>query len=196
MAAEPQRNLAAWRQRIDAGVREAVPLALERDVGIGPQRLHHLDLFLGPLAPVVEILVEADELHLVPAHADAEPEAAAAEHVETGGLLGDQHRLALREDQHLGGEFDLFRAGGDETERHEGVVEQAEPTRTAAGGVGRVAAEHVVRQRETFVAFGLGELCEFAHDRAIAADVAERQGNSEMHGRFLALAGCWSPASL
>jgi hypothetical protein len=52
-------------------------------------------------------------------------------------------------------------------------VEQAEPTRTAAGGVRRVAAEHVVRQRQTFVAFGLGELCEFAHDRAIATDVTE-----------------------
>jgi len=41
-------------------------------------------------------------------------------------------------------------------------VEQAEPTRTAAGGVRRVAAEHVVRQRQTFVTFGLGELSEFA----------------------------------
>jgi hypothetical protein len=196
VAAEPQRNFAAGRQRIDAGVLEAVPLALERNVGIGPQRFHHLDLFLGPLAPVVEILVEADELHLVPAHADAEPEAAVAEHVETGGLLGNQNRLTLRENQYLGGEFDLFRAGSDETERHEGVVEQAEPTRAAAGGVGRVAAEHVVRQRQTFVAFGLGELSEFAHDSAIATDVAERQGNSKMHGRFLALAGYWFPASL
>ena len=165
MTAEPQRNFALWRPGIDAGVREAVPLALERHVGIGPQRLHHLDLFLGPLAPVVEILVEADELHLVPAYADAEPEAAAAEHVETGGLLGNQHRLTLREDQHLGGEFDLFSAGSDEAERHEGIVEQAEPTRTAAGGVRRVAAEHVVRQRQAVVTFGLGELGVFAHDR-------------------------------
>src|SRR6185312_4025021 len=110
--AEPQRYFALWRPGIDAGVREAVPLALERNVGIGPQRFHHLDLFLGPLAPVVEVLVETDEFHLVPAHADTEPEAPAAEHVETGSLLGNQHRLALREDQHLGGEFDLFRAGG------------------------------------------------------------------------------------
>jgi hypothetical protein len=108
----------------------------------------------------------------------------------------NRKRLTLRENQHLGGEFDPFRAGSDETERHERVVEQAEPTRTAAGGVRRVAAEHVVRQRETFITFGLGELCELAHDRAIATDVSERQGNSEMHGRFLALAGCWFPASL
>src|SRR4030095_8291900 len=119
---EPQWNLAAWRQRIDADVREAVPLALEGDVGIGPQGLHHLDLFLGPLAPVVEILVEADELDLVPADADAEPEAPAAEHVETGGLFGNQHSLTLREDQHLGREIDLFRAGCDEAESDTGIV--------------------------------------------------------------------------
>jgi len=69
-------------------------------------------------------------------------------------------------------------------------VEQAEPTRTAAGWVRRVAAEDVVRQRQTFVTFGLGELSEFAHNSAITTDVAERQGKSEMHGYFLALAGC------
>src|SRR5690242_13003331 len=80
MTAEPEWNFTAWRPRIDAGVREAVPLALERHIGIGPKRLHHLDLFLGPLASVMEILVEAHEFHLIPAYADAEPEAAAAEH--------------------------------------------------------------------------------------------------------------------
>jgi hypothetical protein len=69
------------------------------------------------------------------------------------------------------------------------------PARPLAG-FARVAAEHVVRQRQAFVTFGLGELCEFAHDRAIATDIAERQGNSEMHGRFLVLAGCWFPANL
>src|SRR5215207_5608947 len=151
MAAEPQRNFTAWWPGIDAGVREAVPFALECHVGIGPQRFHHLDLFLGPLAPVVEVLVESDELHLVPADADAEPEATAAEHVETGGLFGNQHGLTLREDQYLGGEFDLLRAGRDEAECHEGIVEQAEPTRTTAGGVRRVAAEHVVSQRQAVI---------------------------------------------
>src|SRR4029434_5693496 len=108
--------------------------SLKRDVGIGPQRLHHLDLFLGTLTPVVEILVEADELHLVPAYADAEPEAAAAEHIQAGGLVGHHHCATLREDQYLGGEFDFLRAGSDEAERHEGIVEQAKPARTAAGG--------------------------------------------------------------
>src|SRR6201999_616638 len=136
MTAEPQRNLAAWRPRIDAGVGGAGALANERPKGVGPKRPHHPGLFLGPLAAVVEILVEAEDLHLVPTDADAKPEAAAGEHVETGGLLGDQHGLALRENQHLGREFDLLGAGRDEAERHEGIMKQAEPTRTAAGGVG------------------------------------------------------------
>ena len=134
--------------------------------------------------------------NLVPAHANAEPEPAAAEHIETGRLLGNQHRLTLRENQYLGGKFDFFGASSDEAERHKRVVEQAEPTRAAAGRVSRVAAEHVVRQRQTIVAFSLGELGEFAHDRPIATDVAEGQGNSEMHARFLALAGCRFSVSL
>jgi hypothetical protein len=75
-------------------------------------------------------------------------------------------------------------------------VKQAEPTRTATGGVRRVAAEDVVRQRQTVVTFGLGEFSEFSHDWAIATDVAERQGYSEMHGRFPFLAGRWFPANL
>jgi hypothetical protein len=144
----------------------------------------------------VEILVEADELQLVPADADAEPEAAAAEYIKTGSLLGDQHGLSLREDQYLGGELNLFRAGSDEAERHKGIMKQAEPARTAAGWVCWVAAKHMVRQRQAVVTFGLGEFCILADDRAVATYIAEGQGNSQMHGRFLALAGYWFPASL
>ena len=54
----------------------------------------------------------------------------------------------------------------------------------------------ILAQRQTFVAFGFGERSELAHDRPIAADVPKRQGNSEMHGRSLAVAGCRFPASL
>src|SRR5207253_2249243 len=88
MAAEPQRNFTAWWPGIDAGVWEAVPLALKFNVGIGPQRFHHLDLFLGPLAPVVEILVEADELQLVPADADAEAQSKSEMHGHLLTLAG------------------------------------------------------------------------------------------------------------
>ena len=96
----------------------------------------------------------------------------------------------------MGRELDLFRAGSDKSERYEGIVKQTEPTRAAAGGVRRVTAEHMVRQRQAVVAFGLGEFGVFTHDRAIATDVAERQGYSEMHGRFPFLAGRCFPGNL
>jgi hypothetical protein len=53
-------------------------------------------------AAVAEILVEAGELDRVPTDPDPEPEAPAAQHVQRGGLLGDDHGLALCQDQHLG----------------------------------------------------------------------------------------------
>ena len=78
--------------------------ALEGDVRLRPQRLHHLHLLLRAAAAVVKVLVQAGEFHRVPADADAQPEAAAAQHIETGGLLRDQRGLPLRQDQHAGGE--------------------------------------------------------------------------------------------
>jgi hypothetical protein len=47
---------------------------------------------MGPVA--APILALADP--------DPEPEAPAAQHVQRGGRLGDEHGLALRQDQHLG----------------------------------------------------------------------------------------------
>src|SRR4051794_26820929 len=99
MAAEPDRDRAAGRQRVYPGILDGVVLAGEGDVRLGPQRLHDLDLLLRPAATVAEILIEADKLDRVPADPDPETESSAAQHVERGGLLGDQHRLALRQDQ-------------------------------------------------------------------------------------------------
>ena len=57
---------------------------------------YHLHLLRRALAAVVEGFVEADELDLVPADADSEPEAAARQLVERGRLLCDQNSLPLR----------------------------------------------------------------------------------------------------
>ena len=89
----------------------------------------------------MKILVEADELDLVPADPDAEPEAAARQHVETGRLFGDEHRLALRQDQHLGREIGDVGATGEEAEQHERVV--IEIGRSGAGlGPIRAGSRH------------------------------------------------------
>src|SRR5215469_2191697 len=78
VAAEPDRHLARGRPRVDPGVVDRVPLALEGDMILRPQHLHDLHLLLGAAAAIVEILVEAGKLHLVPPHSDPEPEPAAA----------------------------------------------------------------------------------------------------------------------
>jgi hypothetical protein len=153
-----------------------VPAALEGDVRLGPQRLHDLHLFLGTAAAVMEILVETGVLSFVPADPDAEPEPAAAQNVKAGRLLGDKHRLALRQNQDAGREPELRCAAGEIAEQHERVVEQifrivAVPARPARG----IDPEHVVGGLEEVVADAFRRLREFAHDVRIAADVAQRQ---------------------
>ena len=87
---------------------------------------YHLHLLRRALAAVVEGFVEADELDLVPADPDTEPEPAAAQDVERRRLLRHQHRLALRQDQHADREADLPRAAGQKPEQHERVARESE----------------------------------------------------------------------
>src|SRR6202035_4897305 len=114
VAAIPDRHPPRRRARVDPGIIDMMELALILDVRLGPQRLHDPHLIGRALAAGVEILVEAGKLDLVPADPDAEPEpaVAAAQHVEARRLLGDQRRLALREDQHARGKPDALRTAG------------------------------------------------------------------------------------
>jgi hypothetical protein len=116
VAAKPDRDSAVCRQWIDPGALDRVVLAGEGDVRLGPQRLHNLDLLLRAAAPVAEIFIEADELDRVPADPDPETESSAAQHVKRRGLLGDEYRLTLGEDQHLGRELDVPGTGGEKAE--------------------------------------------------------------------------------
>jgi hypothetical protein len=67
MPPEPDRDTPPARQRIDAGVVDVMPLPLEGHMRLGPERLHDLHLLRRPPSPIVKILVETHELHLVPA---------------------------------------------------------------------------------------------------------------------------------
>src|SRR5215472_7607178 len=116
MAAVPDRDPAACRQWIDPGILDRVVLAGEGDVRLGPQRLYNLDLLLRAAAPVAEIFIEANELDRVPSDPDAKTESSAAQHVKRGGLLVDEYRLALGEDQHLGRELDIPLTRGEKAE--------------------------------------------------------------------------------
>ena len=130
----------------------------------------------------MEILVEADELDLVPADPDPEPEPSAAQHVEARRLLRDQRRLALRQDQDPGGKPELSRAAGEKTEQDERIVEQiVVGVAVPAGPARRVDAEHMVGGFDKVVPDHLGRLRVFAHDPRIAADIAERQQRAQLH---------------
>ena len=125
----------------------------------------------------MEILAEALELDLVPAHADAEAEAAAAQHIEGGGLLGHQGGLALGQDQHRGGEADLLGAAGEEAEQHERVMigggGGAHPPASRIG-IG-VLAQHMVGCDEEVEPEPLRRLGVVTQDARPGADVANRQ---------------------
>ena len=72
------------------------PSKLERR--LGPQATHQLDLLGLTAAAVRERLVEGDVLDFVPSGPDAEAQAVARQHGDLGGLLGDEHGLALGQD--------------------------------------------------------------------------------------------------
>ena len=86
------------------------------DTNVNYVRSGILDLLLRAATPVAEIFIEADELDRVPADPDPETESSAAQHVKRGGLLCDEYRLALGEDQHLGRELDIPGTGGEKAE--------------------------------------------------------------------------------
>ena len=141
-----------------------MPPALEIDVRLRPQRPHHFDLFLRAAAAVVKILVEPGELDLVPTDPDAEPEAPARQHVETRGLLGDEHGLALRQDQHLRREIADIGAARKKPEQHKWVVIEigrAGARLGPAGAAGDTGAEHMVGCGDAVIADRLRRLDKF-----------------------------------
>src|ERR1044071_2538611 len=123
-AAEPDRNRALHRQRIDAGVGDLVPAAFEADQFVAPEPAQYFDLLLRATAAFFEILPQRLVFHRVPADADAEAHPAATQHVECGGLFGDEHGLTLRQDDDAGGEFALFGQSCQVTEQNQRFVER------------------------------------------------------------------------
>src|SRR6266542_1792604 len=74
IAAEPDRHAARRRARVDANILEPMELTGKGDVWFCPEGLHDPDLLLRSATAIAEVLVERDELDLVPPDADAEAE--------------------------------------------------------------------------------------------------------------------------
>ena len=106
-----------------------------------PQPPHHRHLFGQSPAAVGEVLAERLVLDGIPAEPDSEAQPSLAEQIDLGGLFGDEHRLALREDDDAGHQLQRGGDGGQVAEHHQRFVE------------GRV---HVVRPRPADVNRGVG----------------------------------------
>jgi len=104
-------------------VADAVELPAEVDDRLGPQRAQDGDLLGAAPAAVLEGLVEGLELDGVPAHPDAQAQPATAQHVDLRGLLGDQGRLPLRQDQDARGQGQPVRDRREVGQQRERLVD-------------------------------------------------------------------------
>ena len=96
-------------------------LAVELGGVAGPEGPHGADVLVGAGTPAGPGHAEGHELLLQPAHADPELDATSGQVVERGQLLGQHHRVALREDEDAGGEAQRRRGGGDVGQPHQRV---------------------------------------------------------------------------
>jgi len=106
--------------RFGGRVPERPEAALEGALA-APERAHDADRPVG--APAASRELDAHEVVLVavPAHPDAECEAAARELLERRHLLREVERVVQRHEHDRGAEADAFRPAGDPAERDERV---------------------------------------------------------------------------
>src|SRR5919198_143776 len=90
-----------------------------------PERAHQAERLVRAPAALPERHAHEAVLVLVPADADPEVEAAAAQLLQRGDLLRQVHRVVQRHEHDRGAEADPLRAAGDPAERDERVVDAA-----------------------------------------------------------------------
>ena len=112
---EPQRRVRALQGRgLDHDVVVVPALAVMAEAGFArPALADHLHRLVETLGRLVDRDAEAVELGLAVALADAEIDAPAAQKVEGGDLLGDQHRIVPRHHHHRRAQPDVAGAGGE-----------------------------------------------------------------------------------
>src|SRR5262245_2360589 len=163
--------------------------ALEVDDGLGPELSHDLDLLTDAPASRMEILVEGLVLDVVPADAHAEAQAPASQHVHRRSLLGHQRSLTLRQDHDARDQLQLLRAGAEEAEQDEHLMERTLVgiRRRAAELVEslELAAQHVVEDEQMMVAGALGGLRIVADHGGIRSALRLRKYHSELHAEVL-----------
>ena len=158
------------------------------DDGFGPEQAQDVDLLGDAAAARVEVFAESLVLKGVPADGDAETQAPGREDVYLRGLLGDEGRLALGQDDDAADELDLAGEGAEVGEEDERLVKAALVGVTASGAgwaVRRVGAEHVVVGEEVGKAEAFGGLGEVAQDGGVVADFGLGEGDADFQGELL-----------
>ncbi len=186
IGADPDRDGTLHRQRRQPGGLNVVEASVHGHAPLGPQGAQHGDLLLQDGTSLLERHPQRVVLHLVPADPEPEPEAAAAEQVDLGRLLGEQRRLALGPDQDGGREGEVRAAGQVREHRQrlaEGVVDRVGTAEIAVHR--RVRAEHVVVGRQVGVAEVRDRLSQGADCAPVAAHLGLGEDDADVHGRSL-----------
>ena len=197
LAPHPDGDAPPRRQRIDPGVGNAMPLAVDRHQLLGPERAHDRDLLLDALAAVLEVLAQRLELDGVPADAHAEPQAPARQHVDGGRLLGDEGGLPLREDQDARRQPQPAGHAGEKAEQHERLVERV-PMGIRALPAARplgVRPEDMVEGEHVCIAHPLDRLRVVADPRRIRSDLDLWEHDPDVHWPLLIGAALTSTAA-
>ena len=132
----------------------------------------------------MEVLSQGLVLHMVPAHADAQAQAAPAQHVYLGSLFRHQDGLALGQNQDPGCQADLLGDGGHVAHQGEWLMDQAlVAVVTKRGMVVKtgVCSQDVVRDKYVGVVQILGGLSEIANRRRVGLDLRLRENDSDLH---------------
>ena len=155
----------------------------EGHAALRPQAAHQLDLFLGSLASVGEILAQCLVFDGVPTDADAEAQPSIAQQVDLGGLLCDQRGLTLGKDDDARYQLDGGRDTGEKSEHHQRFVKGGvHVIRPAPAGMdARVGADDMVigedmREVRGLDVFGIG-----AHSAGIRTDLGLGKHHSDAH---------------
>ena len=173
--------------------------AVEGDQFLRPQQAHDLDLLLEAPTTIREVLIERLVLHPVAPDADAEAQPPAGEQIELGGLLGEQHGLALGADDDRRGELQAGRRPRRETSAAPAARGTAtsyvwtfSPGRWRSGW----RADDVIVGQHTVESGAFERLRHVFQERRVVADVAGDEHGSESHGPERSKApGGYRPAS-
>src|SRR4051812_38734329 len=109
---------------------------------------------------------------MVPAAADAESQAPAAQQIDFRRLLGDEPGLPLWCDEYPARQADFLRHRRKEAQRHEGFVERISFVISRSPAIPCRGAEHMIGHLDVRVAEILRGLRPVANPRRIAADIA------------------------